>query len=113
MLALLVGMFVVLFATKIPPAAVFLGLLTICLTFHLGPQAGLLSGFSNSSVLTVGVLFVVAVGMYSTGAINRVVDQAIGLPRSLGAAFVKMFPFVSVSSAFLNNTPLVAMMVPV
>ncbi|MBV9175351.1 MAG: SLC13 family permease, partial [Chloroflexi bacterium] len=65
------------------------------------------------SVLTVGVLFVVAVGMYSTGAINRVVDQVIGLPRSLGAAFAKMLPFVSISSAFLNNTPLVAMMVPV
>jgi di/tricarboxylate transporter len=113
MLVLLAGMFVVLFVTDIPPAAVFLGVLTICLTFHLGPEAGLLSGFSNSSVLTVGVLFVVAAGMYSTGAINRIVDQLVGIPRSLGAAFGKILPFVSVSSAFLNNTPLVAMMVPV
>jgi di/tricarboxylate transporter len=113
MLTLLGAMFVVLFVTKIPPAAVFLGVLTICLTFHLGPEAGLLSGFSNSSVLTVAVLFVVADGMYSTGAVNRVVDQLIGIPRTLGAAMAKVMPFVSVSSAFLNNTPLVAMMIPV
>jgi di/tricarboxylate transporter len=64
-------------------------------------------------VLTVAVLFVVAAGMYSTGAVNRVVDQLIGIPRTLGAAMAKVLPFVSVSSAFLNNTPLVAMMIPV
>ena len=113
MLVLVMGMFVVLFATRIPPAAVFLGVLTICLTFHLGPTDGLLSGFANAGVLTVGVLFVVAAGMYATGAVNRVVDQLIGLPRTLGEALGKILPFVAGASAFLNNTPLVAMMVPV
>src|SRR4051794_10544419 len=113
MLLLMVAMFVVLFATRIPPAAVFLSVLTICITFHLGPEAGLLAGFSNPGVLTVGVLFVVAAGMYSTGAVNRVIDQLIGLPRTLGEALGKMLPFVAAASAFLNNTPLVAMMVPV
>jgi di/tricarboxylate transporter len=113
MLGLLAGMFVVLFATRIPPAAVFLGILTICLTFHLGPEAGLLAGFSNAGVLTVAVLFVVAAGMYSTGAVNWVVDRLIGVPRTLGEALTKILPFVAGASAFLNNTPLVAMMVPV
>ena len=113
MLIMMVVMFVVLFATRIPPAAVFLGVLTICLTFHLGPDAGLLAGFSNPGVLTVGVLFVVAAGMYSTGAVNRVIDQLIGLPRTLGEAMTKILPFVAGASAILNNTPLVAMMVPV
>ncbi|MBV9322415.1 MAG: hypothetical protein JO352_01360 [Chloroflexi bacterium] len=113
MLLLLAATFIVLFVTRIPPAAVFVGVLTICLTFHLAPEAGLLAGFSNASVLTVGTLFIVAAGMYSTGAVNRVVDQLIGAPRSLGQALSRMLPFVGVSSAFLNNTPLVAMMVPV
>ncbi|MBV9577813.1 MAG: hypothetical protein JO057_04395, partial [Chloroflexi bacterium] len=113
MLALLAGMFVLLFATRLPPASIFLGVLTICLTFHLAPEAELLAGFSNPGVLTVGVLFVVAAGMYSTGAVNRVVDQLIGVPRTLGQALGKLLPFVAGCSAFLNNTPLVAMMVPV
>jgi di/tricarboxylate transporter len=113
MLFLLAATFIILFVTRIPPAAVFVGVLTICLTFHLAPEAGLLAGFSNASVLTVATLFIVAAGMYSTGAVNRVVDQLIGAPRSLGQALARMLPFVGVSSAFLNNTPLVAMMVPV
>jgi di/tricarboxylate transporter len=106
-------MFAVLFFTHIPPAAVFLTVLTFCLTFHLAPESALLGGFSNASVVTVGTLFVVAAGMYSTGAVNRIVDQVIGLPQTLGVALVKLLGLVSVSSAFLNNTPLVAMMVPV
>jgi len=113
MLVLLAATFIILFVMRIPPAAVFVGVLTICLTFHLAPEAGLLAGFSNASVLTVGTLFIVAAGMYSTGSVNRVVDQLIGAPRSLGQALSRMLPFVGVSSAFLNNTPLVAMMVPV
>jgi di/tricarboxylate transporter len=113
MSVLLAATFIVLFVTRIPPAAVFVGVLTICLTFHLAPEAGLLAGFSNSSVLTVGTLFIVAAGMYSTGAVNRVVDQLIGAPTSVGQALSRMLPFVGISSGFLNNTPLVAMMVPV
>jgi di/tricarboxylate transporter len=112
-LALLVAMFVLLFATRLPPAAIFLGALTFCLTFRLAPEAALLAGFANAGMLTVGVLFVVAAGMYSTGAVNRVVDQLIGIPRTLGQALAKLLPLVAGCSAFLNNTPLVAMMVPV
>jgi di/tricarboxylate transporter len=113
MLVVLGAMFAVLFFTRIPPAAIFLAVLTFCLTFHLAPESALLAGFSNASVVTVATLFVVAAGMYSTGAVNRIIDQLIGLPRTLGVALVKLLGLVSVSSAFLNNTPLVAMMVPV
>jgi di/tricarboxylate transporter len=112
-LAILLGMFVMLFASKLPAAALFLGALTLCLTLRLAPEAALLAGFSNSGVLTVGVLFAVAAGMYSTGAVNRVVEQVIGFPRTLRQGLTKILPFVAGASAFLNNTPLVAMMIPV
>jgi di/tricarboxylate transporter len=61
----------------------------------------------------VGVLFTVAAGMYSTGAITLIADKLIGLPKTLSTAQIKILPPVSVTSAFLNNTPLVAMMIPV
>jgi di/tricarboxylate transporter len=112
-LAILLAMFVLLFASRLPAAAIFLGALTLCLTLRLAPEAALLAGFSNSGVLTVGVLFAVAAGMYSTGAVNRVVDQVIGFPRTLRQGLTKILPFVAGASAFLNNTPLVAMMIPV
>jgi glucose-6-phosphate-specific signal transduction histidine kinase len=79
MLALLAVMFVVLFVTDIPPAAVFLGVLTICLTFHLGPQAGLLSGFSNSSLLTVAVQGWFSAARGAATAVHRPVQWARAL----------------------------------
>ncbi|MCO5182138.1 MAG: hypothetical protein M9896_19030 [Candidatus Promineofilum sp.] len=51
--------------------------------------------------------------MYSTGAITLLANKAIGIPRSLREAQLKLFPPIALGSAFLNNTPLVAMAIPV
>ena len=83
------------------------------MTFNLAPQAELLKGFRNPGMLTVGILYVVAAGMYSTGAITMIMDRIIGLPKHLFTAQIKILPPISIGSAFLNNTPLVAMMIPV
>jgi hypothetical protein len=111
--AILTVTFGLLIKTRLPPAAVFLGALTAALTFDLAPPAELLKGFRNQGMLTVGVLFMVAAGMYSTGAITMLMDKIIGLPRRLTTAQLKILPPIAVGSAFLNNTPLVAMMIPV
>ncbi|MEM8548159.1 MAG: SLC13 family permease, partial [Pseudomonadota bacterium] len=82
-------------------------------TLRLAPEDALLKGFANSAVWTVAALYVVAAGMYSTGAITLIADFLVGFPRKLGMAYARILPPVAVGSAFLNNTPLVAMMVPV
>jgi di/tricarboxylate transporter len=64
-------------------------------------------------MLTVGALLMVAAGMYRTGAITLITEKLIGRPRSVFAAQAKILPPVAVGSAFLNNTPLVAMFIPV
>ncbi len=63
-IAILVVTSALLIKTKIPPPAVFLGALTVAMTFNLAPLDELLKGFRNSGMLTVGVLFMVAAGMY-------------------------------------------------
>jgi di/tricarboxylate transporter len=113
MVAILGGTFGLLIFTRLPPAAVFLGALTLTITFELAPLEASLKGFSNSGVLTIGALFMVAAGMYSTGAITMICEKLIGRPKSLPAAQSRILPPVSIGSAFLNNTPLVAMMIPV
>jgi di/tricarboxylate transporter len=112
-LAILIVMFALLVWNKLPVWIVFMGTLTVMMTLELAPAANLLAGFGNTAVATVGALFVVAAGMYSTGAISLVSAQLIGLPKSLRSAQLKIFPPVAIGSAFLNNTPLVAMMIPV
>ena len=105
--------FVLLVKTKLPAPAIFLGALTAAITFRLAPVPELLKGFSNPGMLTVGVLFMVAAGMYSTGAITILMEKLVGIPQTNVAARLRILPPIAVGSAFLNNTPLVAMMIPV
>ncbi len=112
-MAILALTFGLLIFTKLPPAAIFVGALTLTITFNLAPLADSLKGFSNPGVLTVGALFMIAAGMYSTGAISILSDKLIGRPKSVLQAQMKILPSIAFGSAFLNNTPLVAMMIPV
>lgn len=104
-LAILALTFVLLIKTRIPPVAIFLGALTLTITFRLAPLEQSLRGFSNAGMLTIGVLYMIAAGMYRTGAITLITEKLIGRPQSLLAAQAKILFPVAVGSAFLNNTP--------
>ena len=104
--------FALLLLTRISPVAIFVGALTMTITCQLAPLQQSLKGFSNSGVLTIAALFMVAAGMYSTGAITIISEWLIGRPKKLISAQLKILPSISFGSAFLNNTPLVAMMIP-
>lgn len=111
-LALLTAMFVVLVWNRFPIWLVFISTITIAMTLQLAPPADLLKGYSNTGVITVAALYPVAAGMYATGAISLLSERVIGLPKSITAAQLKIFVPVGATSAFLYNTPLVAMMIP-
>lgn len=113
MLGILIIMFVFLAWDRFPAWLVFMGTLTAAMTLRLAPAEALLTGFSNTGVMTVAVLFPVAAGMYATGAISLLSQKLIGRPSSLTAAQVRIFPPIALGSAVLNNTPMVAMMIPV
>ena len=105
-------MFVFLVWNKLPIWLVFIGAITLAMTLQLASPAALLKGYSNTGVITVAALYPVAAGMYATGAISLLSDRIIGLPRSLTMAQLRIFVPISIVSAFLYNTPLVAMMIP-
>ncbi len=85
----------------------------------LGEEAGIISekeawqGFSNNGVLTVGALFVVAKAVDETGIVSLAMKRVLGRPKSLFVAQLRLLIPVAVSSAFMNNTPIVAMLIPV
>lgn len=70
------------------------------------------AAFGNEGLLTIGVLFVVAAGLTETGALAALTDRLLGRPRSVVAAQLRLMLPVMGASAFLNNTPVVAMFVP-
>jgi di/tricarboxylate transporter len=71
------------------------------------------SGFSNSAMLTVAALFVVAAGLRETGVMDYVGDRFLGRVETEGKALLFMAAVLVPSAMVLNNTPKVAMLVPV
>jgi di/tricarboxylate transporter len=72
-----------------------------------------LAGLANDGVVTIGCLFIVAAGLRETGVMNWLVTHVFGKPKSLISAQHRLLWPTAIMSAFLNNTPLVAMLLPV
>jgi len=72
-----------------------------------------LSGFANEGLLTVGALFVVAAGISATGGLDWYMGKVLGKPRTVGGAQLRLMLPIACVSGFLNNTPVVAIMIPI
>lgn len=71
------------------------------------------SGFANKSMLTIAALFVVAAAMRETGALDRIGARMLGNAETERGALLRLAPQVAGLSAFLNNTAVVAMVIPI
>ncbi|MEM9904771.1 MAG: SLC13 family permease [Cyanobacteria bacterium P01_D01_bin.44] len=99
--------------TSLPAEVVFLGGVGVLFLSGVVDESSALSGFSNAGMITVGVLYIVVSGLQQTGALGWISQNVLGLPKSPGRAMLRlMFPVLGLS-AFLNNTPVVAMFIPV
>lgn len=112
-LALLVFMSVALVREWFEPELIFFSVLLLLIAGNVVDLKEAFSGFSNEGMITIALLFVVAGALYHTGAlsqINRFIfgDSGSSVTRKLIRI---LFPVTAVS-AFLNNTPVVAMMIP-
>ena len=73
-----------------------------------------LSGFSNQATITIGAMFVLSAGLIKTGALEFLVRfLRVGARNSLTRLVLLLAVVVGFASAFLNNTPVVVMMIPV
>ncbi len=98
--------------TKVAADVVLVGGVTLLLLAGVLTPAEALVGLSNEGMVTVGVLYIVAAGLRETGAISWLVQGVLGRPRSLARAQLRLMAPVVAMSAFLNNTPVVAMFLP-
>lgn len=72
-----------------------------------------LSGFSNPGVLAVGSLFVVIKGVERSRLADRAAKHVFGLRTSFTAGLLRLMGLAFLLSAFLNNTPVVALLIPI
>jgi di/tricarboxylate transporter len=62
--------------------------------------------------VTVGVLYIVVTGLKETGGITWLAQSMLGRPTSLANVQLRLTIPVAFLSALLNNTPVVAMLIP-
>jgi len=106
---------VILFATEIISIdlVALLVMITLILLGVVTPQEGI-EGFSNKATITVAFMFVLSAALLKTGALQFFTHRLSSLFRTnftLGISL--MMVVVAIISAFINNTPVVAIFIPV
>ncbi|MGE4490047.1 MAG: SLC13 family permease, partial [Kiritimatiellales bacterium] len=99
--------------TRLPADFVFTGGLGVLLVSGVLDAKAALAGFSSSGMITVGVLYVVVAGLQETGGLSWISQHVLGFPKGPRRAQLRLLAPVVSLSAFLNNTPVVAMFIPV
>jgi di/tricarboxylate transporter len=96
----------------VAPAVAMAGGMVAVLVAGIVTPAEALSGFSNPAPLTVAALFILARAVEKTGALTPIVQATLGKNGSVRGSLTRMVVPTTAASAFLNNTPIVAMLLP-
>jgi len=100
-------------AKEIAPDVLLLGGAVILTVVGIITPKEAFSGFANEGMITVAALFVVAAALRETGALERIGRVLLGRASTERSVLARMSIIVPAISAFMNNTPVVAMLLPV
>lgn len=101
------------------PDIVLMAGVTVLTTLSLIPNStfptvrDMAAQFGNEGLLTVGVMFVIATALTETGGMELLTAGILGRPRTVPRAQCRLMVPLIAMGAFLNNTPVVAMFMPV
>mgnify|MGYP000229530876 CR=1 FL=1 len=88
-------------------------ILALVVTGVISAEEGL-EGFSNGATLTVAFMFVLSAALLKTGALQLLAGRmAEGFRTAPKRATLKLMLLVAAVSAFINNTPVVAVFIPI
>ncbi len=110
--AVVVSILIGLVAGITSPAVLTFSGVVVLLLLDVVDASEAFSGFSNPAPFTVGALFVVARAISKTGAIRPLTQSVMGDTGNVRRPMLRMLAPVTFASAFMNNIPLVAMMIP-
>ncbi|WP_062563617.1 SLC13 family permease [Paracoccus aminovorans] len=114
MLAIIVVMFIEFVRERNPPEVVAIGTAAVLMLLGLLPFKDAASVLSNAAPWTIAFMFLIMGGLLRTGALEMmsqlVTAHASDHPRLTLAG---LFGFVILASAIMNNTPVVAVMIPI
>ncbi|OFY65735.1 MAG: potassium transporter TrkA [Bacteroidetes bacterium RIFCSPLOWO2_02_FULL_36_8] len=110
----LVILFVVvsLYKELFRPVATFVIAIVVLLLFRILSPKDVLAGFANEQIAVIFLLLVLSDVIKKTGALDISMKKIFKPGLSYPSFMTRMFGSVSFTSAWVNNTPLVAIMIP-
>jgi di/tricarboxylate transporter len=111
-LATIVVCFSMLIITRLAADGILLSGVVFLMLFGVLSVDDALAGFANEGVATVAILYVVAYALSATGVVSWMSQSLLGRPKTIRSAQLRLMLPVALFSSVLNNTPVVAMMVP-
>ncbi|MCB0917597.1 MAG: SLC13 family permease [Actinobacteria bacterium] len=111
-LIVIAGVLVSLITSRFNPAIVVLAGVLALLVLNVIDAEQALAGFANPAPITVAALYVLAGGIQKTGALTPLMQSTFGNRGTIRLPLTRTLVPTAASSAFLNNTPIVAMLMP-
>ncbi|PIQ42578.1 MAG: SLC13 family permease [Gammaproteobacteria bacterium CG11_big_fil_rev_8_21_14_0_20_46_22] len=105
------GVIAALLSNRFRPEWVILSSVVVLLVCHVITPAQGFAGFSNPGVIIIAALYVVAAGIEETGALRFALEFLLSRPKRLSSAMFRLVSITAGLSAFLNNTPIVAILI--
>ena len=104
---------VLLITDKAPVDLVAIGIMVaLTVTGVLRPDEAV-AGFASPAVITVAAMFLMSRGMIRTGAVGFIGQRVIAMARgNHRIALLMSLIIVALASAFINNTPVVVLFIP-
>jgi di/tricarboxylate transporter len=112
-LAVVAAVLVTLASSRAPTEMVLISAMVVLSISGVITTDESLSGFSSPGVITIAALYVVVAGLRETGTIAWFSQLVFGRPKNLLSAQLKLFGASGLLSSVINNTPVVAMFIPV
>jgi di/tricarboxylate transporter len=112
-LVVVLGVLVLLTTSRLDTDVVLVGAMIVLTLLGILQPDQALQGFASNGVMTIAALYVVVAGLRETGAMAWISRWVLGKPRSLTVAQGKLMFVTSALSAVINNTPVVALFIPV
>ncbi|MCA2009885.1 SLC13 family permease [Cereibacter sphaeroides] len=113
-IVIVAGMLVMFVRERYPVEVVALSGAALMLVLGIVPEAGALAVFANPAPWTIAAMFLIVGGLVRTGALDFLSQQAVSKAAVAPRRTLVILTFAVLGmSAFVNNTPIVVVMIPI
>lgn len=113
-IAIILVMFVSFLLERLPPAATAIAGAGAFLLLGIVGEEGALGAFANSAPITIGAMFILAAALQRTGVLEHLASRILSVADTSRIGAILLIAVVAIiGSAFVNNTAVVVILVPV